>query len=145
MPMATSPQEDVFRRLVHRIDPQGMLLCTWRPSGGVSAEITALEVGQAGGGTTTLIARRHGEVDRAHNPHVARDEFRLLQIAQGHGLAAPKPSYVDETCDLFPTPVLVVGYVEGETDFAPADLGGYLSQTAAELVKIHGVKDGPDL
>jgi aminoglycoside phosphotransferase (APT) family kinase protein len=143
--MTNSQQDDVFRRLVQRIDPQCTLLRTWLLTGGVSAEITALEVMRADGRTTKLIVRRHGEVDRAHNPHIARDEYRLLQIAEAHGLAAPKPHYVDESCDLFSTPILVVEYVDGETDFAPADLADYLSQMATELVKIHGVKETPDL
>jgi aminoglycoside phosphotransferase (APT) family kinase protein len=68
-----------------------------------------------------------------------------LEIAQAHALAAPEPYYVDESCDLFPTPVLVVEYIEGEADFAPTDLAGYLSRVVAELVKIHEVKETPDL
>jgi aminoglycoside phosphotransferase (APT) family kinase protein len=89
--------------------------------------------------------RRHGEVDRSHNPHIARDEFRLLEIAQTHGLAAPRPYYVDESGDLFPTPVVVIDYVEGETVFAPSDLSGYLAQMAEHLARIHGVPYSPEL
>jgi aminoglycoside phosphotransferase (APT) family kinase protein len=140
-----SRQEDAFRRLVQRIEPQSTLRRAWRLTGGVSAEITALEIARPDGRTAKLVVRRHGETDRARNPRIARDEFALLRIAEAHGLAAPKPLYLDESCDLFPTPVLVVAYVEGETDFAPADLAAYLSQMAAELVTIHSVKDGPEL
>jgi aminoglycoside phosphotransferase (APT) family kinase protein len=121
------------------------LLRTRRLTGGVSAEITVLEVARSDGETTKLLVRRHGDSDRAHNPHIAMDEFRLLEIAQAHALAAPEPYYVDESCDLFPTPVLVVEYIEGEADFAPTDLAGYLSRVVAELVKIHEVKETPDL
>ncbi|HEY7031758.1 MAG TPA: phosphotransferase [Thermomicrobiales bacterium] len=143
--MTDSQQDDAFRRLVQRIDPRARLLRTRRLTGGVSAEITVLEVARSDGETTKLLVRRHGDSDRAHNPHIAMDEFRLLEIAQAHALAAPEPYYVDESCDLFPTPVLVVEYIEGEADFAPTDLAGYLSRVVAELVKIHEVKETPDL
>lgn len=145
MPMTNAQQEDSFRQLIERIDPQSTLLRTRRLAGGVSAEITAFEVARPDGQKTKLVVRRHGDGDRAHSPRVARDEFTLLQVARAHGLAVPAPIWIDESCELFPTPVLVVEYVEGETDFAPADLAGYLAQMAAELAKIHRVKESPDL
>jgi aminoglycoside phosphotransferase (APT) family kinase protein len=142
----TNGQElDAFRQLVARIDPRATLVRAWNLTGGVSARVTALEIEASNGHTTKLIVRLHGEVDRAHNPHVARDEFKLLQIAQDRGLAAPRPRYLDESCELLPTPYLVVDYVEGETIFAPADLSDYLAQMTAQLAKIHGVNDAPEL
>jgi aminoglycoside phosphotransferase (APT) family kinase protein len=143
--MTDAEQQVAFRRLVQRIDPHGTLRRTWDLMGGVSAQVTALEIERPDGQTTKMIARRHGEADRKHNARIARDEYRLLQIARSHGLAAPHPRYVDESCELFPTPVLVVDFVEGETEFAPADLADYLAQIATQLAKIHGVKDSPDL
>jgi len=143
--MTSSQQVDVFHRLVRKIDPTFELLKTWPLAGGVSAEITGIEVRRPDGQVTKLLVRRHGEVDRAQNPNIARDEFKLLRIAQAHGLAAPKAYYVNESCDLFSTPVLVIEYVEGNTEFVSADLGRYLGQMAAELVRIHGVHDSPEL
>jgi aminoglycoside phosphotransferase (APT) family kinase protein len=121
------------------------LLRTWSLTGGVSAQVTGLEIEHPDGHDSKLIVRRHGNVDLTHNPHIARDEFRLLQIAQTHGLAAPRPHYVDESCDLFPTPVLVIDFIDGETDFAPTDFDGYLSQMATQLARIHAVPGSPDL
>ena len=143
--MTDPPEFDRFRRLAQRIAPDGRLLRTRRLTGGVSAEITALEVERPDGPPAKLIVRRHGEADLAHNPRVARDEFALLRIARAQGLAVPKPYLVDESGELFPTPILVVEYVDGETAFAPADLAGYVVQAAAQLAKIHGIKDAPAL
>ena len=143
--MDDAQREDAIRQLVRRIDPGGTLLRTWRPAGGGSAEVTALEVGRQDGQSTKLIVRRHGEVDRRRNRQIARDEFKLLQIAQSHGLAAPKPYVLDESCRLFPTPLLVIEYVDGAPEFMPADLAGYLAQAATQLAKIHGVRRTPDL
>ncbi len=143
--MASTQQDETFRQLVRRFDPHATLLRTWSLAGGVSAQITALEIELPDGQRTKLIVRRHGEVDLSHNAHIARDEFRLLQIARLHGLAVPEPRFVDESCELFPAPVLVIGYVDGETEFAPSDLAGYLARMAAQLARIHGVPDSPDL
>jgi aminoglycoside phosphotransferase (APT) family kinase protein len=143
--MTDSEQADAFQLLVKRIDPLAKLVRTWPLTGGISAQVTALEVEQPDGQVTKLIVRQHGEIDRGHNPHIAHDEFKLLQIALSHGLAAPQPYYVDESCDLFPLPYLVIGFVDGDTEFAPADLTGYLAQIAQELANIHRVQDSPDL
>lgn len=134
-----------FSELVARFDPNAQLVRSWPLTGGVSAEITALELEAADGTRTKLVVRRHGEIDRAHNPHIARDEYRLLQVAEKHNLAAPKPYFLDESCELFPTPLLVVEYVEGETIFAPADAGNYLGQMAEQLAKIHEVRATEEL
>src|SRR5687768_14571600 len=112
--MPDSQLDATFRQLVRRFDPHATLLRTWPLTGGISAQVTGLEIERSDRQTSKLIVRRHGNVDLSHNPHIARDEFRLLQIAQSHGLAAPKPHYVDESCDLFPTPVVVIEYIDGE-------------------------------
>jgi aminoglycoside phosphotransferase (APT) family kinase protein len=143
--MIDSREEEKLRQLVERIDPQSTLLRTWQLTGGVSAQVTAIEVEQPDGQTHKMIVRRHGEIDRAQNPHLARDEFKLLQIAQSRGLAAPKPYYCDESGALFPNPFIVIEYIEGDTEFVPSNLGDYVLQAAAQLAKIHGVGSSSEL
>src|SRR5215216_789970 len=143
--MTDVQQEGAFQQLVQRIEPDARVLRIWHLTGGVSARVTALEVEQSDGQREKLIVRHHGEIDRAQNPHIARDEFKLLQIAKSHGIAAPKPYYLDESCELFSTPLLVIEFIEGKTVFAPADLGSYLQQMAEQLAKIHAVNSAPEL
>lgn len=134
-----------MRALLQKLDPDSRLLRAWPLTGGVSAQITALEIERPDGVREKLVVRQHGEIDRAHNPQIARDEFRLLQIAQAHELAAPKPVYVDDACDIFPTPLIVIEFIEGETEFTPTDVKGYVAQMAAELAHIHSVPASADL
>lgn len=143
--MTEADRAGAFRQLLDRIHPGAGLVRARRLEGGVSAEVTALDITLRDGRTPTLLVRGHGVVDRAHNPTIARDEFRLLQIAQAHGLAAPKPFHVDDSCELFPIPMLVIEFIAGETEFAPADLGNYLAQMATELARIHAVRDSSEL
>lgn len=114
-------------------------------TGGVSAEVTALEVLRPDGHVVKLIVRRHGAVDLARNPNMAADEFRLLRLVRAHGVSAPDAHYVDDRCDLFPTPVIVIDYVEGDTVFDPVDPVAFAEQAAAELVKIHQIDSSADL
>src|SRR5256885_26190 len=81
--------------------------------GGVSAQVTALEIERPDHQTKKMIVRRHGDVDLKRNPHIAADEFKLLQITQSAGLATPAPYYLDQSGEIFPIPYVVIEYIEG--------------------------------
>jgi aminoglycoside phosphotransferase (APT) family kinase protein len=128
-----------FARVARRIVPGGTLLRAWPLVGGVSAQVTALEVEDRAGDPRTVVVRWHGPVDLTHNPHIAADEFRLLQLVRAAGVPAPAPYYYDESGAILSTPYLVVEYVEGTPEFDPADMPAFLQQCAAILARIHGV------
>lgn len=52
-------------------------------------------------------------------------------------MAAPRPRYLDRDGEVFSTPCLVVGYVEGEP--APAGATDLVRRLATVLAEIHGV------
>jgi aminoglycoside phosphotransferase (APT) family kinase protein len=136
--------DQMLVQLVRRIDPQSKLLRTWQLKGGISAQMTALEILRAEGLTQKLIVRRPGERMLKQNLHAAADEFKLLQILQATGLATQRAYYLDESGRIIPTPYLVIEYIEGNPDFAPSNLADYIHQLAAHLAKINGV-DGSHL
>jgi len=138
-------RDEPFRRLVARIDPNARMLRAWTLTGGVSAEVTGLEIALVGGRREKLVVRRHGGRDLARNPGAARDEFALMRVAMAHGLAAPEPVYLDDTCDLFPTPVVVVAFCDGVTVVDPPDIDGYVAQAAVHLPMIHAIPAAPNL
>lgn len=135
--MKESREDEQFVRLIRRIEPQSTLLRRWEMRGGVSAQVTALEVLLPNGQTKKMIVRQHGVIDRAHNPRIAADEFRLLQIVRSVGLPTPTPYYLDQSGEIFPMPYIVIEFMEGQTAFAPANLADYLLQFAANLARIH--------
>lgn len=128
-----------FQRVVARLDPNATLVRVVPLTGGISAQVTALEIERTDGQTQKLVVRRHGPIDLAHNPQIAADEFRLLQILQAASIAAPTPYFLDASCEIFPTPYLVMEYIEGETDFAPTDLHDQVRQLASQLAAIHRI------
>lgn len=135
--MTSATPDASFEQLIHTIEPQSKLLRAWPLKGGVSAQVTALEIERSDGQTTSMIVRQHGPVDLAHNPHIAADEFKLLQILQAAGLAAPRPYFVDRSGALLGTPCIGIEYFEGSPEFAPAHLSDALHQMATHLAGIH--------
>ena len=126
-----------FTRVAHKLDPNSRLLRARALHGGVSAQVTALEIVRADGQTQKLIVRQHGEADLRANPNIAADEFRLLRLLHSAELPVPLPYSVDAFGEIFPTPYLVMEYVEGESDFAPLDLPDHLRQMGHYLAEIH--------
>jgi aminoglycoside phosphotransferase (APT) family kinase protein len=137
--MTTSQEHHKFEQLVQKIDPHSKLLRAWALKGGVSAQVTALEIERSDGQTQKMIVRQHGAVDLQQNPQIAADEFKLLQITQSAGLATPVPYYVDQSGDIFPTPYVVIEYVEGKTEFALDYMSDFIPQFATHLARIHAV------
>lgn len=138
--MRREAQEDnKFARVVRRIDPRSKLLRAWPLTGGVSAQMTALEIERADGRAQKMIVRLHGEIDRKNNPQIAADEFRLLQLLRAAGLPVPEPYYLDTSGEIFSIPYIVIEYIEGKTEFAPADISDYIRQFTNYLSRIHQV------
>lgn len=142
--MTAAQEDDPFARVVHKIDPHSTLLRAWALKGGVSAQVTALEIERPDGQAQKLLVRQHGAVNRAHNPQIAADEFRLLRLLRSAGLAVPTPYYLDQSGEIFSTPYIVSEYIEGQPEFAPANLPDYLLQFARQLFGIHQI-DGARL
>jgi len=128
-----------FELTAQKVHPMSKLLRAWELKGGVSAQVTAIEIERPDGLTQKMVVRRHGLADLERNPHIAEDEFRLLQLLQAAGLPVPAPYYVDLPGEIFATPCIIIEYIEGETEFAPSDLDTFLSQFAVNLVRIHSI------
>ncbi|HEV2653324.1 MAG TPA: phosphotransferase, partial [Ktedonobacteraceae bacterium] len=133
-------QEDQkFERVVQKMDPQSTLLRTWKLKGGVSAQITALEMKRADGQTEKMIVRQYGERDLKDNPHIAADEFKLLHLLHPIGITAPIPYHLDQSGEIFSKPYIVIEYIEGETKFTSSSIQSLLLQLAIHLSRIHQI------
>lgn len=135
--MSASIELTAFARIVQRIDPTYKLRRAWALTGGVSAQVTALEVARDDGDMHKLIVRQHGTVDLAHNQHIAADEYKLLRQLHARGLPAPMAYDYDESGAILPSPYVVIAFIEGATDFTPANLTTYIEQIAAQLATLH--------
>jgi aminoglycoside phosphotransferase (APT) family kinase protein len=137
--MTLSTEDQKFEQLVQTIAPGAQLLRTWQLNGGISAQMTALEIERPDGQMSRMIVRRPGDATLRRNPHAAEDEFKLLQLTQSLGLATPTPYYLDRSGSIFSTPYTVIEYIEGKPEFAPAHIADFTLQVATHLAKIHQV------
>ncbi len=126
-------------RLVHGIYPDATLLRSWPLTGGISAQVTAMELLFPDGQPKKMIVRQHGSNDLSRNPNVAFDEFGLLKTLHSAGLPVPRPYYVDRSSQFFATPCIVVEYIEGATDLAPVDPMAFATKMATQLARIHSL------
>jgi aminoglycoside phosphotransferase (APT) family kinase protein len=139
--MSELKEDNTFEQVVQKMYPQSKLLRTWELQGGVSAQMTALEIELVNGQTKKMIVRQHGEGDLKYNPQIAADEFKLLHLLHAVGLATSMPYHLDQSCAIFSMPYIVIEYIEGETEFAPSNLPHLLLQLATHLSRIHQIDD----
>jgi aminoglycoside phosphotransferase (APT) family kinase protein len=137
--LRASKADKKFKQVVQKIEPQSKLLRAWELTGGVSAQVTALEIEQPDGQTKKMIVRQYGVAELKHNPQVAASEFGLLQLLHSVGLATPAPYYLDQSGEIFSTPYIVIEYIEGKPEFAPSDLPNLIFRLATYLFRIHQV------
>jgi len=137
--MTDTQKDHQFNHVVQKIAPQSKLLRTWRLKGGVSAQVTAFEIERPNGQTQKMIIRQHGTVDLKHNPQIAADEFKLLHLLRSVGLAVPTPYHLDQSCEIFSTPYIVIEYIEGKSEFAPSYIPNLIPQLATYLSRIHQI------
>ncbi|MDQ0417337.1 aminoglycoside phosphotransferase (APT) family kinase protein [Croceifilum oryzae] len=110
--MNKSITEGKIKQLSYRVDPQSKLLYSQELEGGVSAQVTMIEVEYPNGQKRKMIVRQHGEIDIKRNPQIAVDEFKLLKILHSFGLPTPEPYYLESSGEIFSTPCIVMGYIE---------------------------------
>lgn len=136
--------ESLFGRVARKVNPAAELLRTWRLEGGVSAQVTAIEIGFPGGRSEKLVIRQYSETHIRANPGIADDEFTLLEMARSAGVPAPRPYLVDASGQILPRPYLIMALVEGEAVLEPpADIPGVARPLAAVLARIHQIpRDG---
>jgi aminoglycoside phosphotransferase (APT) family kinase protein len=129
----------LFEQVVRKFYPGSSLKRAWELKGGISAQVTALEIAQPDGQIKKLVVRQSGPVDLRNNPAIAAGEFKLLQILRSLGLPVPRPYQLDQSGRILPTPYLIIEFIEGPPEFAPANLPAFLQELAAQLARIHTV------
>ena len=117
-----------LNELARVIAPGSQLARAWKLSGGMSADMTVLELTGPEGGARRVVLRR---------PPAAEAEFQILRAIHALGLTAPTPLALDVSGQILPAPYLVMEYIEGAPEFAPTERDSFARQLAAHLAAIH--------
>lgn len=137
--MTSTQPNSQFAQIAQRVRPGSALLRAWALPGGISAQMTALEVRDPDGQIAYMVVREPDPRVLQRNPAAIAREYQTLDLVQSVGVAAPQPYLLDESGTILPFPYLVMEYIDGVPDYAPADIEHYVRQFATQLAAIHRI------
>lgn len=130
--VAGSLNDQTLRPIIGRIVPGGRLRRAWRLEGGVSAEVSALEIEAVDGTVEIVVVKRY---ELADNSDSIICEYRILQALDAAGLPVPKPIALDDTG---PTSSwFAMHYIQGTAGSLLDVMDQRLSVFAATLSQLH--------
>lgn len=138
--MAGHPMSDAERlaAVADRVVPGSRLHAARRLTGGVSADVRALEIDAPDGRRHTVVLRHYVVAGgKLRHDEVAVMEHGLLEVLHRAGLPVPEPLLLDTSGRLMPEPFLVMAFVEGEVALADSDVDAALVTMADALVQLH--------
>lgn len=134
-------QDKQLEQVVQSILPNGRYLPPYtRPlKGGISAPMTAFAVEQPDGQLVQYVLRQ--PYDGAVRPQLplAEYEFRVLQILPEIGVNVPTAVALDTSRTILPTPYYIMSYINGQPNYAPADVADYMQQVVTQQAKLHQI------
>ena len=129
---------NVFKSIARRIDPKARYVRHWPLTGGVSAQIDALELLLPSAAYRRVVVRRHGAANwKTHADDAMAAEFALHRTLFGAGLPVPEPLLLDVSRSVLPSPFFVMAMVEGTTIVEKGYLQQALRQMANFLLRLH--------
>lgn len=103
-------------------------------AGGVSADVTRLDLEFRDGQHRSIILREHGPT---HNGHDIVIELAVLKALRDAGLATPNPLSLDDSQSILEHPYLLLEFVEGSTEIPAVAVESRIKAMADQLVVIH--------
>jgi aminoglycoside phosphotransferase (APT) family kinase protein len=134
-----TPDLDTAFQLIAERLVSGARLVGHRPlTGGVSAQIQALEFTLPDGQTREVVFRRHAAAEwKQLADDAIATEYALQNALFQAGLAVPEPLLLDASCTLLPSPYLVMAMVEGTTVVHESQRARSIEQMASFLAGLH--------
>ena len=102
----------------------------------LSARVLALQIKLPSQAQKRVMLCWHSQADRARNPHIARDEFRLLRILKRACLPVPPALHLQTQHS---PPFFITEAIDAATRFEAEDLPAFCRQLAQTLCQIHSV------
>lgn len=140
LPMTDTDQNNPFAAIAKRIDANTTYVRHWPLTGGVSAQIDAIELALTNGGRRQVVVRRHGAADwKPLDDNVTASEFALQSTLFTLGLPVPEPLMLDVSGTVLPSPYLVMGLVQGTTEVEDGQLTDALHKMVGFLLRLHAL------
>ena len=122
-----------------RVEPAGRLLGIRTLAGGLSAQMTVLEMVAPGGVHRPVVVRQPRKAEGTRRTLSLADEFRLLVALRARGLPTPTPRLFDDSGTIFDGSYAVFDYVDGSPRVRTTDPAGTGRSFASTLAAVHRV------
>ena len=120
--------------LVAEVWPGAALRSVRRLTGGVSAQVYALEVAYSSGAAAQMVLREHSPVE---SHYTAELEFDLLKTLHSLDLPVPQPIFFDAGCTLAANPFVIMTAIPGSSVIPAGNAFEYIDEMARQLFRIH--------
>ena len=120
--------------LVAEVWPGAALRSARRLTGGVSAQVYALEVAHSSGALVRVVVREHSPVE---SHYTAELEFLLLKALHSLDLPGPQPILFDAGCTLAANPFVIMAAIPGSSVIPTGEAFEYIDEMASQLFRIH--------
>ena len=120
--------------LVAEVWPGAALRSARRLTGGVSAQVYALEVAHSSGALAQVVVREHSSVE---SHYTAELEFLLLKALHSLDLPVPQPILFDAGCTLAANPFVIMTAIPGSSVIPTGEAFEYIDEMASQLFRIH--------
>ncbi len=132
------PGQDAVRRVLREVDPQLRLKYSYALTGGLYAQVTAIEAERGDGERTALVLRQYCATDSAGRPYSASADYKLLAALHAAGLPVPGARYAsDSGGGILPGPFLVSQFIDGTPAIGRPGPPRLASQLAGALASVH--------
>ena len=120
--------------LVAQVWPGAKLRSALPLTGGVSAQVYALEVAHSAGAVARVVLREHSPVESHYSAEL---EFDLLKALHSLGLLVPEPLLFDAGCTLAANPFVIMTAIPGSSVIPTGNAFEYIDEMACQLFRIH--------
>jgi aminoglycoside phosphotransferase (APT) family kinase protein len=131
------PTLEQVSALVRAANPHWRAVRAWPLTGGISAQVSGVEVEEPDGCTRRLALHQYGAANLRSDPLAASHEYRLLELLSARRLPVARPWLADDAGAIGPGPCLLQDFIDGERLDEPPDLPEFTGQLAATLAALH--------
>ncbi|QGN31551.1 phosphotransferase family protein [Microlunatus sp. Gsoil 973] len=131
-----------FAPVARQLDPRARVGGVRRLTGGMSAQITVLDLVRPDAPQQTVVVRQYGPKNVTADSRPAATETRLLALLRTAGIPVPEPRLADDTRRLLDRPYAVISYVAGQGPAATWS-DALAEQLVNVLVRLHRLDATP--
>ena len=135
-----APTKTQFEQIAKAIDPNARVVSTRKLVGGIACRMDVLEIHLPDTTIQKVVTRQYWESNTPQSRPPPRGESAILRTLAANQIPAPRVIVAEEQAgEIFGRPAIVISYLDGVPDLAPADLQDWAGQLARAIAKVHAI------